>query len=61
MSKELQIFNKVYDDESLSDLERDVMESFDPDINAITSNIPVGGDGFRKGTFKVSIIWEDDE
>ena len=32
------IFDKEYDDGSLDDLERDVMEAFDPDFN---SRLPI--------------------
>ena len=32
------IFDKEYDDGSLNDLERDVMEAFDPDFN---SRLPI--------------------
>jgi len=54
------ILNKDYDGESLADVSRDVMESFNPLFNDKIKGIPKGSYGFIKGTFKVQIIWEDD-
>lgn len=53
------IFEKEYDGESLYDLSRDIGESFDPLYNLIIKEIPEDEQGFQKGTFKVTIRWED--
>jgi hypothetical protein len=55
------LFKKVYDDESLYDLSRDVEESLDGGYNSLVENIPYAEDGFRRGKFTVTIEWEDEE
>jgi len=52
------VFEKLYDDESLYDLERDLSEALTPDYNPVIAEIPQDGNGFRTGTFKVLITWE---
>jgi hypothetical protein len=59
MSKE--IFKSTYSSESLVDLERDLYECLDVAYNAKISDIPVNSDGFHKGTFTVTIIWNPEE
>lgn len=54
------IFSKTYDGESLIDLARDVDEAFDGQINSIIYSVPVDEYGIHKGSFKVTIEWEDD-
>jgi len=50
------IFQKEYSDESLYDLDRDISEALsDPDN--VMADIPVDDDGFREGTFIVTINW----
>jgi hypothetical protein len=52
-----EIFTKEYSDEELYDVERDVMEALQEEYNPIVGNIPKDRDGFRTGTFVVSIDW----
>ena len=52
-----EIFTKEYSDEELYDLERDVVEALQEEYNPIVGNIPRDKDGFRTGTFVVSIEW----
>jgi hypothetical protein len=52
-----EIFTKEYSDEELYDLERDVVEALQEEYNPIVAGIPVDKDGFRTGTFLVSIEW----
>lgn len=54
------LFKKEYDGESLYDLERDVTEAVQEDFNALVAIIPPREDGTMRGTFKVTIEWEDD-
>ncbi len=60
-NKQLTIFEKDYDGESLYDLERDVSESFNEDYNPVLTEIPTDGYGFQTGTFKVKIQCTQDE
>lgn len=53
----MKIFEKEYSDESLVDIEEDV---YDAVINSKLVPEP-DEDGFRRGTFKVTIEWEDEE
>ena len=55
-----EIFTQEYTDEELYDVERDVMEALDSKYNPIVANIPKDKDGFRTGTFVVSIEWIND-
>lgn len=52
-------FYKVYSAEELCDLERDIIESFDPNFNEIMKEIPEDEYGFSQGEFKVIVIWDD--
>jgi hypothetical protein len=54
------IFEKVYDGESLNDLERDIVESLSDQFNPIMCHIPIDDWGFPKGEFKVTIEWSYD-
>lgn len=54
----MQVFNRVYDGESLYDLYRDVYEAFEVACNPIINDIPQDEHGIHKGTFKVVITWE---
>jgi len=61
MSKE--IFYKEYDDETLYDINRDITEAFDARFNPIMETIPhydPPDDCFMRGTFKVTIKWNDE-
>lgn len=49
----MKIFEKTYTDESLHDLVEEVY-----DIGEAFS-FPVDENGFRRGTFKVTVIWKD--
>ena len=52
------VFMKVYDGESLVDLERDISEAFDPEMaTAPLLPIPKDQHGFMEGEFIVSIAW----
>ncbi len=51
------IFEKDYSEESLADLSEDVMDA----IYDNSLNLPVDEYGFRKGTFTVRVIWDDEE
>ncbi len=53
------IFKKAYDDESLYDLERDISEAISEEYNPKMGDIPKDEDGWMKGTFKVTIEWEE--
>lgn len=53
------IFHKEYDAESLCDVERDVIESFDERFNAAMIPVPQDPEtGFCEGTFIVTIEWK---
>ena len=52
-----EIFTKEYSDEELYDVERDVSEALQEEYNPIVAGIPTDKDGFRTGTFVVSIEW----
>ncbi len=55
-----EIFTQEYTDEELYDVERDVSEALQEDYNQIVGNIPKDKNGFRTGTFVVSIEWIND-
>ena len=56
------LFKKEYDEESLYDLGRDIAEAVDEDYNPKMKKIPnVTSDGFKAGTFLVTIEWRNDE
>jgi hypothetical protein len=51
------IFEHTYSDESLIDLEQHLMDViYDEDLN-----LPQDEHGFRKGGFKVTVEWSDEE
>lgn len=52
-----EIFTQEYTDEELYDVERDVSEALQEAYNPIIGGIPVDKNGFRTGTFIVSIEW----
>lgn len=54
------IFEKVYDGESIVDVDRDVSEAFSPDFNDLAKQIPQDEHGFQQGSFKVTIEWTPD-
>lgn len=54
------IFTREYSDEELHDVERDVTEALQEDYNPILPVIPRDKNGFRRGTFVVSIEWVND-
>lgn len=51
----MKLFEKVYDGESLIDIERDVWEALDPDFNPDMESVSQDEHGFLKGDFKVTI------
>ena len=55
------VFSKDYDGESICDLGRDIIESFDPRFNPLMDEIPQDEYGFQNGTFTVSVVWTPNE
>lgn len=53
----MKTFEKLYDGESIYDVQRDVIESFDAKFNPIVKDIPQDEHGFQLGTFRVTIEW----
>jgi hypothetical protein len=51
------LFDKEYDDEGLSDLQRDLYKAFDPKTNPLWIDIPKDEQGFKEGRFIVTIKW----
>lgn len=58
--KNIDLFNRVYDGESLCDLERDIVECFDHRFNRLLKYIPQDEHGFQTGYFQVTINWRED-
>lgn len=57
------IFHKEYDGESLCDVERDVLESFDQRFNPVMGEIQLDENNIPEGRFIVTVQWtpyEDD-
>ena len=55
----MKIFEKEYCDESFwQDIESDIYDISD---SRPYDDIPDGEYGFKRGTFKVTVTWEDDE
>jgi len=54
------IFHKQYDGESMVDLDRDITEAFDSRFNPQSKIITADEYGLFKGTFNVTITWNDD-
>jgi len=57
----MELFQKMYDGESIFDLERDVSESLSSVYNPLAAEIPRNEYGIQEGKFKVSITWEPDD
>jgi len=55
-----EIFKKVYSDESLYSLGRDIEEAIDENYNPVMGIIAEDEDGFRQGIFTVTIQWSND-
>lgn len=53
-------FQKEYDGESIHDVERDIMESFDERFNEIVGLIPTDSNGFQEGKFVVTVEWRQE-
>jgi hypothetical protein len=53
----MELLNKEYDGESLSDITRDVTECFDTRFSPDVIEIPVDEHNLPKGIFKVVITW----
>jgi hypothetical protein len=53
----MELLNKEYDGESLSDINRDVTECFDTRFSPDVIEIPVDEHNLPKGIFKVVITW----
>lgn len=57
------IFHKEYDGESICDVDRDLLESFDGRFNPIASEITLDENNIPEGRFIVTVQWtpyEDD-
>jgi hypothetical protein len=52
------VFKKEYYGESLVDLDRDISEMYD---DHRFEQIPVDEHGLHKGTFTVTVTWENEE
>ena len=52
------VFRKIYDGESLYDLQRDMVEAFDEES---CKDIPTNKHYIMEGRFTVSIIWESED
>ncbi len=51
----------TYSAESLCDAERDISEAFDPDFHPVIKEIPMDENNyFMRGTFTVTVTWEDE-
>ena len=59
MTKE--IFSQTYDGETIADVQRDIIEAFDPRYCSEVGDIPVDEYGFQKGRFTVTIEWSDED
>jgi len=55
------LLDKVYDGESLYDVNRDVADAFDEDCNPSVVLVPTDEYGLHQGSFKVTITWSEDE
>lgn len=55
------IFKKEYDGESISDIERDVLESFDERFNPEASIITLDDNFIPEGKFIVTVQWTPHE
>ena len=55
----MKLFEEHYDDESLWSVGKDIVD-FLPDTRTY-EEIPEYPDGFKRGTFKVTVEWIDDE
>jgi hypothetical protein len=53
----MKLFGKAYSGEELVDVERDIIESFDPRFNLLAKVIPQDEHGFPEGSFTVTIEW----
>jgi hypothetical protein len=60
-NKSVVIFERKYTDEGLYDLPRDIDECFDERFNKKIGFLKPNEDGFREGTFKVTVQWIPDE
>lgn len=54
-TKKIEILNKEYDFDSISDIERDIIESLDPRFNPDASQIKTDKNGAFDGMVKVTI------
>jgi len=52
------VFKKEYDGESICDLERDILESFDERFNPAASVITLDDNYIPKGRFIVTVEWK---
>lgn len=59
--KQITIFEKKYDGESLYDLSRDVSECLDECFNPIIKTIPSDECGIQEGTFHLILVWTPEE
>jgi hypothetical protein len=52
------LFKQEYGGDSLSDLERDLLEMFDRDYNPLADEIPVDEYGIPLGVIEVTVVWK---
>lgn len=55
------LFEKTYSDESLIDLPEDVGDAVSVDYSDTYKKLPQDEHGYRKGSFKVTIEWVENE
>lgn len=55
----MEVYKNTYSAEELCDVDRDVYETFEPELNPIIKKIPVN-DSFMTGEFTVTITWKGD-
>ena len=53
------IFEKVYDGESICDMDRDICEAFLERYNPEMKEVPRDEYGFCKGTFTLKVEWKE--
>lgn len=57
--RNLIVFEKQYDGESIVDVERHIYEALSDDYNEIMKAVPRDQYNIPQGTFKVTITWEE--
>lgn len=57
MTKEFELFKKVYSGESIIDLPEDVGDMLNHNYNQKASKVPLDEYGLHKGSFVVTVVW----